>query len=545
MAATDSSAADLWLGHFTEVEPVWSNAWRGLYSARTADGEPRLVLVAPPTMDRDAARTWLDRVADIYGRFDADGLPSTDLRGRVGEIEFVSFHCDAVTDMGYIAGLQGYKLPYTAWYSMALECHGALNALHRTIDPATGRGHMLGRWSLCNVMLGRSGKLWLFNYGVGASAAVTSSGTDAVVALSVAAGAPARVHDDLQAIVDAMFKLIVRLRDIPPRLAKLLGGQADGESAAVMNAFTQGMARIRGVGKPFESADELMELHATVIGALDLEVPSDSLSSVMAEVAALHRDGTQTVGPPVLDRDAEPPRLWSFERFELLNKLGSGGMGTAYLARDREQQRDVVLKVLRDRSFEAKKRFQREVRLIRQLSGHRHIVRGEELVEEDGLLAAVMEHIDGPPLSVWLKQHADAPDYLARLLGLATEVADALVEVHAAGVTHRDVKPSNILVHPERGAVLVDFGVANMDDTTRLTKTGIAVGTLRYMAPEQTRGHVTPAIDVYALGRVLSEAVEGRDVPVDLTVLLQEALQQAPGHRPTAAEFRDRLSAVV
>ena len=129
-------------------------------------------------------------------------------------------------------------------------------------------------------------------------------------------------------------------------------------------------------------------------------------------------------------------------------------------------------------------------------------------VDDDGRPFVVMDFVDGQSLAARLREGA-LPAAAAVVMG--TTLADALAHVHANGVVHRDVKPGNVLLDGDGRAQLTDFGIARLVDATRVTATGLVVGTAAYMAPEQVRGEVVgPPADIYALGLVLLEAVTGR-----------------------------------
>ena len=152
---------------------------------------------------------------------------------------------------------------------------------------------------------------------------------------------------------------------------------------------------------------------------------------------------------------------------------------------------------------------------------------------------------------------------------MGAQVADALAYVHDQGVVHRDVTPANVLCSPDGRALLADFGIARLIDTSRVTAAATTVGTAAYMAPEQVQGlDVTPAADVYSLGLVLLELLTGRkaftgtaqetavarlvrdpdtstDVPDAWRDLLRDMTERAPSDRPSAAQVRDRLRAML
>ncbi|WP_307820473.1 serine/threonine-protein kinase [Streptomyces silvae] len=207
-------------------------------------------------------------------------------------------------------------------------------------------------------------------------------------------------------------------------------------------------------------------------------------------------------------------------RYRLVEPLGEGGMGQVWEARDERLDRPVAVKLISllsgggSHATDARARFLREARLTARLQ-HPHIVTlhdvGEADVEGRTTPFLVMERLRGQGLDTLVRRGDITPQDAARW---GAQVADALAEAHAAGVLHRDVKPSNIMVTPSGSAKVLDFGIARAADpyatTDRLTQTGFIVGTPPYMAPEQARGHPEPRSDLYALGCVLFELLTRR-----------------------------------
>jgi len=198
-----------------------------------------------------------------------------------------------------------------------------------------------------------------------------------------------------------------------------------------------------------------------------------------------------------------------FGRFEIVGKLGRGGSGIVYRARDPHLGRDVALKVLRfsgDPSM--RERLEREARTTARLA-HPNIVTLHEAGTLDGTSYLVMELIPGESLAVRMPSLA-----LEDKLALLGKVARAVAYAHSQGVIHRDLKPGNILIRPGGEPVVMDFGLArSLEGDLDLTVTGAAVGTPLYMAPEQLLGRreaVGPRTDIYALGVILYEALAGR-----------------------------------
>ncbi|MFI0826176.1 serine/threonine-protein kinase [Streptomyces roseolus] len=207
-------------------------------------------------------------------------------------------------------------------------------------------------------------------------------------------------------------------------------------------------------------------------------------------------------------------------RFRLVSRLGSGGMGTVWRARDIALDRDVALKEVRppDPAAEAARpglteqlraRAVREARALARLS-HPHVVTVHHIVEPaDGSAPwIVMELVEGSSVADRL---AAGPMPVREAVALGRQVLGALRAAHAAGIQHRDVKPANVLLRAEGGAVLTDFGIAVLDESTsRLTASGDLIGSAEFIAPERIRGEEgNPASDLWSLGMLLYVATEG------------------------------------
>ena len=258
--------------------------------------------------------------------------------------------------------------------------------------------------------------------------------------------------------------------------------------------------------------------------------------------------------------------------YELESEVGRGGMGIVYCARDRRLKREIAIKVLPpELSFRAdiRQRFLREAETAAQLN-HPNIVPIYTVEEKDNLVYFVMAYIKGDNLGQRLQQHGPiAPVEVRRIL---REVADALAYAHNRNVIHRDIKPDNIIIDAETGrAMVTDFGIARaLTDSgdSRLTATGMAIGTPAYMSPEQSAGDsaIDGRSDLYSLGVVgyqmlcgqppfvanntpsmlvkhLSERpipVDERwpDLPQDLSRAVMMCLEKDPADRfPNAAAF--------
>ena len=209
-----------------------------------------------------------------------------------------------------------------------------------------------------------------------------------------------------------------------------------------------------------------------------------------------------------------------FAHYRIISRLGAGGMGEVYRARDEQLDRDVAVKVLPASSFDdptARARLVREARAAAALN-HPNICTVHEVGEADGQAYIAMELIEGQTLSATLLGGALPADQVAHY---GRQLADALTHAHERGVVHRDLKSNNVIVTPDRRVKVLDFGLAKRavdSDMTAaltqmhasLTQAGTAVGTLPYMSPEQLRGEsVQVSSDIWALGVVLYEMATG------------------------------------
>jgi serine/threonine-protein kinase len=262
------------------------------------------------------------------------------------------------------------------------------------------------------------------------------------------------------------------------------------------------------------------------------------------------------------------------DRYLIERELGQGGMATVYLAHDIRHDRKVALKVLRAElaAILGGERFLHEIRTTANLQ-HPHILPLHDSGEADGIVYYVMPYVEGESLRDRLMRERQLP--VEDAVRIAREVADALDYAHRKGVIHRDIKPENILLHDGRAQV-ADFGIALAVSTagggTRMTETGMSLGTPHYMSPEQAMGEreITPKADIYALGCVLYEMLAGeppftgptaqaivarvmteqprsltiqrRTVPAHIEAAVHVALEKLPADRfASAAQFAEAL----
>jgi serine/threonine protein kinase len=260
-------------------------------------------------------------------------------------------------------------------------------------------------------------------------------------------------------------------------------------------------------------------------------------------------------------------------RYELVEVIGRGGMGTVYRAVDLVLGRAVAVKMLpgllADQDPTSVARFEREARAAAALS-HPAVVAVYDTGADGTTRFIVMELVAGRSLEAILR--TAGPLDPARAAGIVARVADALAAAHAAGIVHRDVKPANVMVTADGSVKVLDFGIARVAGGTTLTQNASVLGTAAYMAPEQASGEpADERSDIYSLGCVLYALIAGGPpftgegaaailhqhasvaprslrgengrVSPELDALVMQMLAKAPGERPqTAAQVRDRLT---
>ena len=235
--------------------------------------------------------------------------------------------------------------------------------------------------------------------------------------------------------------------------------------------------------------------------------------------------------------------------YTVVDRLGAGGMGEVYRARDTRLGREVALKQLSDRtsgSDVARRRVLREARAAAALS-HPNIATIYDVLETPGGLVIVMEYVPGETLASRLRRGALPLD---EALAYAVQIADALADAHAHGIIHRDLKPANIHLTPDGKAKILDFGIARSvdeagDATATMTGGPQIVGTPAYMAPEQLAGgRGDQRTDVYGLGLVLFEMLSGQR-PFQRAGVAAHALAVLDGHAPQVRSLAPHVPALV
>ncbi|OYT73205.1 MAG: hypothetical protein CFK52_02775 [Chloracidobacterium sp. CP2_5A] len=234
---------------------------------------------------------------------------------------------------------------------------------------------------------------------------------------------------------------------------------------------------------------------------------------------------SESCAPAWPDGDVEPPARLG--HFELLERLGGGGMGNVFLARDAKLGRKVAIKLLKARyvnQLETRQRFLREARMASNLN-HPNIATLYEIGEADGAPYLVMEYVRGQTLAQRLREGGRFA--CPEVCRIGAQAAEGLAAAHAVGIVHRDIKPSNLQLDAQGNVRIIDFGLAKLAGDARapllfsdehlqavsdITESGVLVGTVTYMSPEQAANdaQATFASDVFSLGIVLYEMTTGR-----------------------------------
>ena len=236
---------------------------------------------------------------------------------------------------------------------------------------------------------------------------------------------------------------------------------------------------------------------------------------------------------------SDPNDAQSIAHYALRREIGRGGMSRVYEAEDTRTGTNFALKLLTllpslpsDEKNNLIARFEREARTIARLS-HPNIVDIHEVGEENGRHFLAMEYLHGETLRERMTRELITPEECQKIL---SNVAGAVDAVHVAGIVHRDIKPTNIMLLPDGTAKLLDFGIARSSEETSITSTGVLVGSPSYMAPEQIKGEAgTAATDLWALGVLAYEMLSGHPPFTGQTVanVLYQITNESPARTPT------------
>ncbi|MDZ4859304.1 MAG: protein kinase [Candidatus Hydrogenedentes bacterium] len=292
------------------------------------------------------------------------------------------------------------------------------------------------------------------------------------------------------------------------------------------------------LGKLDESRDILLKIRTVNVGFKDV---STRLSNISSRISMAHAApaGAATVYTPqpgmgqgaaatVATQVMESVESNLGGRYVLEQELGRGGMGVVYLARDSQLDRPVALKFLGnlvDSSEEFRQRFVREARTAAKIS-HPNIIAIYDISASVGKAYIAMEYVDGPSLHKYLTSKGGLK--ARETINVIVQACNALAAIHEAGIVHRDIKPDNILIAKGGLIKLTDFGLAKAEDS-RMTRTGVVMGTPSYMAPEQVLGKEADArSDIYSMGLVMYECLSGETVFMGQDVIERQLKETPP-----------------
>ncbi|VEG64556.1 putative serine/threonine-protein kinase PknB [Staphylococcus condimenti] len=229
------------------------------------------------------------------------------------------------------------------------------------------------------------------------------------------------------------------------------------------------------------------------------------------------------------------------DRYKIVEFLGGGGMSNVYLAEDSILDRKVAVKMIHIAPHEKEemiRRFEREVHNTSRLS-HENIVNVIDVGENDEYFFLVMEYIEGPTLSEYIKTHG--PLSIETAVNFAEQILNGIQHAHEAGIVHRDIKPQNILVDRHKTLRILDFGIAKALSETAMTQTSHVLGTVQYLSPEQAKGESTDMrTDIYSIGIVLYEMLVG-EPPFTGETAVSIAIKHIQDPMPNASDKRSEI----
>ncbi len=348
-------------------------------------------------------------------------------------------------------------------------------------------------------------------------------------------------------------------------LAEYIRRREQGEEIDV-ELFCEAHPELADALRSYAAGEGLIE---AVVGNAAAESDPSLVDSNIAQNA-------ETVRPGTAER-TDLPNQGRFGKYQIIRTLGEGAMGSIFLARDTNLDREVALKIPKfngKEGHEFRQRFSREARAAARLD-HPNICRVYDADEIDGIPYISMAYLEGEPLSRFIG--TDACQDQRRVAAVVHGIALGLAHAHKNGVLHRDLKPGNVMMLAGSHPCITDFGLARQIDAgeeSRLTHEGTILGTPAYMSPEQIEGNsagIGPATDIYALGVILYELLASRlpftgsvmailgkalrdrpkpisklrpDVDAQLEDLCLQMLEKSPGKRPASMqEVADRLQA--
>ena len=237
------------------------------------------------------------------------------------------------------------------------------------------------------------------------------------------------------------------------------------------------------------------------------------------------------------------------ERYDLIEELGTGGMGKVYKAFDKKVEEQIALKILKPEIAADKRilrRFASELKTARKII-HKNVGRMYDLGEAEGIHFITMEYVPGEDLKSFIKRSGQLT--VGKALSIAKQICEGLAEAHELGIVHRDLKPQNIMIDSEGNARIMDFGIARSLRAEGLTAEGTVIGTPEYMSPEQVEAEETDQrSDIYSLGVILFEMATGRlpfEGETPLSIAMKHKSEAPPDPREINAQVKEDLSLLI
>ena len=237
------------------------------------------------------------------------------------------------------------------------------------------------------------------------------------------------------------------------------------------------------------------------------------------------------------------------QRYEILEKLGKGGMGSVYRVIDKQIDEEMALKILNPNIASDKStinRFKNELKLARKIT-HKNVCRMHDINEDDGTFYITMEYVPGEDLKSFVKRSERLTE--GKALSIAKQICEGLAEAHRIGVVHRDLKPQNIMIDKKGNAKIMDFGIARSLEARGVTEAGMIIGTPDYMSPEQVEGiEADQRSDIYSLGIILYEMVTGLtpyEGETALSIALKHKTELPPDPKDINPQISKELSRII
>ncbi|MEZ5360952.1 MAG: serine/threonine-protein kinase [Bryobacterales bacterium] len=500
------------LGNYESLEPLGSGAMGAVYKARDRRLDRAVALkILPPTLSRENL-TRFERearaisalnhpnIATIYSFEEADGMHFLVLEyvggGTLGErIEHIKETNEPLAPRALVEdGLQ---------IARGLAHAHRRGVIHRDIKAD-------------NVLVTEDGLLKVSDFGLArleAEAGLTEEGS---MVGSMAYMAPEQILGHQADARSDIFSFGVLCYALSVAELPFQSVHAAALQYEILNSEPAPLSQYRA---------DLPDAWTTLVMRCLAKRPEDRPQSMEEVVTALEtlRDELVSGSPDRSVTGPTPSRRLeigqTLGRYRLLSKIGEGGMGSVYRARDTSLDRQVALKTLKAEAVEdsdRRRRFVQEAKAASALN-HPNIVTIYEIDEREGVSYIAMELIQGETLDHRL---AAGPLSLEHALRIAIPVADALAAAHAHGIVHRDLKPANVIEGKDGRVKLLDFGLAKLSERESLLETdshsspqtqdGVILGTVAYMSPEQAEGRpVDPRSDVFSFGSMLYEMVTG------------------------------------